>query len=104
MGSGEGRSLPLGEQSGDSQVGPLLIDCDTCLVRGPACSDCVVTYLLGGPPDTVESNGPHFAAVAVELSADERVALGALADSGMVPPLRLVTAIDEVCSQDFPAP
>ena len=26
------------------------IDCDTCVVRGLACHDCVVTVLLGPPP------------------------------------------------------
>jgi hypothetical protein len=57
------------------------IDCDTCMVRGLACHDCVVTVLLGPPP---------------ELSFDEedRALLGALADGGLVPPLRLVTAAD----------
>lgn len=57
------------------------IDCDTCVVRGLACHDCVVTVLLGPPP---------------ELSFDEedRELLGALAAGGLVPPLRLVTASD----------
>ena len=27
------------------------IDCDTCVVRGLACGDCVVTVLLGPPPE-----------------------------------------------------
>ena len=27
------------------------IDCDTCLVRGLSCHDCVVTILLGPPPE-----------------------------------------------------
>ena len=27
------------------------IDCDTCVVRGFACHDCVVTVLLGPPPE-----------------------------------------------------
>lgn len=56
------------------------IDCDTCLVRGLACHDCVVTVLLG-PPE--------------ELSFDdeEQAALEVLADSGLVPPLRLVTPV-----------
>jgi hypothetical protein len=29
----------------------VLIDCDTCTVRGQGCDDCVVTVLLGVPPD-----------------------------------------------------
>jgi hypothetical protein len=39
----------------------------------------VVTVLLGAPPD------------GVELDDTERRALAALADGGLVPPLRLVT-------------
>jgi hypothetical protein len=61
----------------------LIIDCDTCLVRGPACDDCVVSCLLGGPPEPVQ------------LSSDEAGALDALAASGLLPPLRLVTAADD---------
>lgn len=53
------------------------IDCDCCKGRGLACGDCVVTLLLGGPPDDVE------------LDSGDRVALAVLADSGLVPPLRL---------------
>lgn len=58
----------------------LHIDCDTCLVRGLACHDCVVTALLG-PPDELS------------LDNDEQRALSVLADSGLVPPLRLVTPV-----------
>lgn len=53
----------------------MIVDCDTCTVRGPACGDCVVTVLLGAPP---------------AWGDDEQRALGVLADSGLVPPLRLV--------------
>lgn len=53
------------------------IDCDTCVQRGPACHDCVVTVLLG-PPE--------------ELAFDDDAcrALGVLAAGGLVPPLRMV--------------
>jgi hypothetical protein len=61
--------------------GPLVIDCAVCQVRGDACADCVVSCLLGGPPEPVELDG------------DEVGALGALAGLGMLPPLRLVTAV-----------
>jgi hypothetical protein len=54
------------------------IDCDTCEVRGLACGDCVVSVLLGAPPS------------GVEIDEESRVALEALAGSGLVPPLRLV--------------
>jgi hypothetical protein len=57
----------------------VLIDCDRCAVRGLACQDCVVTVLLSRPP------------TGLQLDEDERVAIGVLADSGLVPPLRLVT-------------
>jgi hypothetical protein len=57
----------------------MLIDCDGCAVRGQGCPDCVVTVLLGAPPD------------GVRLDDTERRALAALADGGLVPPLRLVT-------------
>jgi hypothetical protein len=57
----------------------VLIDCDDCAVRGLACEDCVVTVLLSRP------------ASGVRLDDDERVAIGALAESGLVPPLRLVS-------------
>lgn len=56
----------------------LRVDCDTCVARGPACGDCVVTVLLGAP-----NSG-------LDLDSDERAALAALADSGLVPPLRLI--------------
>lgn len=60
----------------------VIIDCDRCLVRGPACTDCVVTMLLGGPPQ------------GEQIEEDELVALAALSGGGLVPPLRLVTGVD----------
>ena len=54
----------------------MIIDCDTCQVRDIACADCVVTFLLGTPE--------------VEIDGEEQTALAVLADSGLVPPLRLV--------------
>jgi hypothetical protein len=57
----------------------VVIDCEGCTAKGPACGDCVVTVLLGAPPD------------GVQLDETEQRALAALADSGLVPPLRLVT-------------
>ena len=56
------------------------IDCDTCAVRGLACNDCVVTVLLGAPPE-------------LSFDDDEQRALQALAGSGLVPPLRMVTPV-----------
>ena len=57
----------------------MLIDCDSCEVRGDACSGCVMTVLLGA----------HRPAL-IELDDTERRALDALAGGGLVPPLRLV--------------
>lgn len=54
------------------------IDCDSCAVRDQQCGDCVVPVLLGGPPGVRE------------MGLAERQALDVLADSGLVPRLRLV--------------
>ena len=59
-------------------MGTLHVDCDSCVARGPTCEDCVISVLLGSPPQ------------GVDLDHDERAALSALADQGLVPPLRLV--------------
>lgn len=90
----------------------MLIDCDTCTARGAGCADCVVTVLLGAPPGREASpvvvplrglrERPAPAAehvdhtdgaepqpgVLVELDEVERRAVRALADGGLVPPLR----------------
>ena len=64
----------------------MLIDCDTCIVRGAACGHCVVTVLLGAPPSA--SGG-------VELDGAEQAAIAVLAESGLVPPLRLLPSADQ---------
>ncbi|WP_375485436.1 hypothetical protein [uncultured Jatrophihabitans sp.] len=69
------------------------IDCTTCVARHIACDDCVVSVLLGGPPDALEA-APVGAAL--ELDDAEQVALGSLAQAGLVPPLRLVRALPDV--------
>lgn len=56
----------------------MIVDCDRCEVRGDACTDCVITVLLGAPPG------------GVRLDDTERRALDVLADAGLVPQLRLV--------------
>ena len=92
----------------------MLIDCDTCTARGTGCADCVVTVLLGAPPgwqsvDPVvvpmtgraRTDVPEVVAgpaaedvvvpppgVVVEFDDVERRAVRALADVGLVPPLR----------------
>lgn len=64
----------------------LHVDCDQCLARGPACGDCVITVLLGEPGRRLDSTDEHK----VDLDSDEQAALSALAESGLVPPLRLI--------------
>ena len=76
----------------------MIIDCDTCTARATACADCVVTFLTipvrASPPAPVSAGTePSAAAGAVELDAAEQHAIGVLAASGLVPPLRLVRAV-----------
>ena len=91
----------------------MLIDCDTCTARPTGCADCVVTVLLGAPPGwqssdpvvvpltertrtALTSDGDLSAedvvvppaGVVVEFDDVERRAVRALADVGLVPPLR----------------
>jgi len=82
----------------------MLIDCDACGVRGPACGDCVVTVLLGGAPATAPAahhrhpvggaadgpGGEPAGAAGPELDDAERAALAVLARHGLVPALHRV--------------
>jgi hypothetical protein len=64
----------------------LTIDCDECVMQhSDACADCVVTFLCG--PDEAGRRGPLGSAVVIDVA--EQRALRLLADSGLVPPLRL---------------
>lgn len=71
----------------------MIIDCEQCTAGPQACGDCVVSVLLGMPG--LAAAAPHEgAALGPEQPAipDEHLAaVSALADSGLVPPLRLVT-------------
>ncbi len=77
----------------------MIVDCDSCEVRGNACGECVIGVLLGVPgvpqrppaADEPASAGPSGAST-VQLDAPERRALDVLADQGLVPRLRLVAA------------
>ena len=63
----------------ENEMDVLHVDCASCVARRPAaCGDCVISVLLGSPPQ------------GVDLDDDEQAALSALADQGLVPPLRLV--------------
>jgi hypothetical protein len=89
----------------------MLIDCDTCTARGTGCADCVVTVLLGAPPvwsgtdpvvvpmpargATAEATEPPASGVVVEFDDVERRAVRALAEGGLIPPLRHSRADDD---------
>lgn len=73
------------------------MDCGGCAVRGRACSDCVISVLLGIPAEVGGRQRADEALEAstgsplpLELDSVERAALDALAGSGLLPPLRLV--------------
>lgn len=65
---------------GVPSVRAVIIDCGSCAMASIACDDCVVTALLG----PVDVGG-----LTIVPDAHAR-ALNALAEAGMVPPLRLV--------------
>lgn len=71
----------------------LRVDCDRCAVRGRGCSDCVISVLLGVPEGERASG--------VDLAPDERAALAVLADSGLLPPLRIVEAVSGPDPENF---
>jgi hypothetical protein len=87
----------------------MIVDCDSCEVRGRSCGDCAIGVLLGMPEvpsaapaapsaDTggaggwIAVGGEHVPSGAprVQLDAAERQALAVLADQGLLPRLRLV--------------
>lgn len=73
----------------------MVIDCDSCEVRGRACGECVVGVLLGVPgvPPRAVSDpavGRPSGAPVLQLDAPEARAIAVLADQGLVPRLRLV--------------
>lgn len=59
----------------------MIIDCDSCVMRQIACSDCVVSVLLDLKP------APGRKA---ELSNADKAAINNLSLVGLVPPLRFV--------------
>lgn len=87
----------------------MIIDCDTCTVRGDACGDCVVSFLTISVRDGAHANTaladtdgqgeregasipfPSTAAV-LAIDDDQARAVSALAASGLVPPLRHASA------------
>lgn len=74
---------------------PIIVDCDTCVVRSAAaCGDCVVTALLGDTgPDDAEAPAVAGSYESVTFDPHEQRALDALVGSGLLPPLRLVVSV-----------
>jgi hypothetical protein len=72
----------------------MLADCDRCALRDIACPECVITVIEEGP---------------ARLGPEEVRALRALADAGLVPPLRFAAAQTAgqavtACAAPGPAP
>jgi hypothetical protein len=69
----------------------MIIDCGTCAVAGLACDDCVVSVLLGAPSlSLLAPDEPSPWGAVTDVDDEHAAALGVLAESGLVPPLRLV--------------
>lgn len=69
----------------------MIVDCGDCKLRNIACSDCVVTVLLGAPGRPVETDDSRVSGNAkISFDQEELGAMDALAEGGLVPRLRLV--------------
>jgi hypothetical protein len=81
----------------------MIVDCESCAVRGDACGECVIGVLLGfpEPADAAprRSDMPSGALI-VQLDAPERRALDVLAEQGLVPRLRLVAGVERRASPE----
>ncbi|ROS30899.1 hypothetical protein EDF34_0543 [Cellulomonas sp. PhB150] len=73
---------------GAVSVRRMIIDCESCTARPVACGDCVVTFLTIGSPRAAVG-----ASDGVDLDVAEQHAIGVLAASGLVPPLRMDPAV-----------
>jgi hypothetical protein len=67
----------------------VIIDCDTCVIRGVGCEDCVISVLLDAPP-------------VVEFEEPELRAIDTLADAGLIPRLRLIPIRPDQRGSDTP--
>ena len=73
----------------------MIVDCGDCVMRNKACGDCVVSVLLGVPDPSVgvaeaAGMGGARSTSVMPLQQDERDAMAALAEGGLVPHLRLI--------------
>jgi hypothetical protein len=67
------------------------IDCDTCVARGDACSDCVVSFLtipVRGGLRSASARPVDATTTRVEVDAAQVRAIRTLAHAGLVAPLR----------------
>jgi hypothetical protein len=67
------------------------IDCDTCVVRGDACSDCVVSFLMIPVRSGLRSADARRVGgtgAPVEVDDAQVRAIRTLANAGLVAPLR----------------
>ncbi len=62
------------------------IDCDTCVIRGSACADCVVSFLTvaAGERQLAASDGRG----PIEMDDEQAAAVHEFSRGGLVPPLR----------------
>jgi hypothetical protein len=65
----------------------MIIDCERCEMRNIACDDCVVSVLLAAPSSHEAGD--------IEWGEDESGALRALAQVGLVPPVRMRSLRDQ---------
>jgi hypothetical protein len=82
----------------------MIIDCDTCQVRGVACGDCVIGVLMGAPAPAQDEPELPSGAPIVHLDAPEQRALAVLAEQGLVPRLRLVAPDTRRANTDGDSP
>jgi hypothetical protein len=81
----------------------MIVDCESCEVRGDACGECVIGVLLGFPEpgeDAPRRSDMPSGAPIVQLDAPERRALDVLAEQGLVPRLRLVANTERRASPE----
>ena len=64
----------------------MMIDCDSCAVRELQCGDCVMSVLLEITDISANLESSH------DLSGATVTAISALAEGGLVPPLRFRSA------------
>lgn len=85
------------------------VDCGDCVLHNLACADCVVSVLLGVPdPSAGSDEGVPEAddrrRLTMPLQQDERDAMAALAQGGLIPHLRLIGRTESERSREHSTP